>query len=88
MNEQLLNFWQRYQDTRGLWIGLSDAENEGVFVWASGWLWVDPNWVPFEPDGGRGKTMSTWTGSVPRMTLRLRSSSRRLRRFQISNLAQ
>lgn len=47
---------QTFSETQGFWIGLSDAETEGSFEWASGESVAYTNWAPNEPnDGGFGQ---------------------------------
>lgn len=64
---------------RHIWIGLSDAEETGVFAWSNGDLLDFENWYPGEPDGsqnGEGFALISnfpknhlWTdkGNVPRI---------------------
>lgn len=42
---------------RYLWIGLTDAADEGVFTWSSGEPLTYENWGSGEPVGGSMKTM-------------------------------
>ncbi|XP_022109942.1 C-type mannose receptor 2-like [Acanthaster planci] len=42
---------QEFVNKTNLWIGLSDANEEGQFVWTDGTPMTFSQWAPFQPDG-------------------------------------
>jgi hypothetical protein len=55
---------------RALWIGLNDAQTEGVFVWASGEQVSYRNWGPGEPNNHLG--VEDWVHIFPSSDSRFR----------------
>jgi Ca2+-binding RTX toxin-like protein len=48
-----------------LWIGLTDAVNEGVFRWANGETVTYTNWAPGQPDNFRDEDYAEFNGISP-----------------------
>ena len=54
-NSWILNTFGNYGgQTRSLWIGLNDIQEEGTFVWGSNQPAYYQNWAPGEPNSGGG----------------------------------
>jgi hypothetical protein len=58
-----------------VWIGATDAKNEGVFVWTNGQAWTFASWkegLPIDQGGNRDCVMlATMSGSLPAFDCRL-----------------
>jgi hypothetical protein len=71
VNDQAENSWVMATfgssggEPRNIWIGLSDAQREGVFTWASGEPLAYTNWRPGQPDnaGGAEHYAHIWAGT-------------------------
>jgi len=62
-----LNLANHFGTSQRLWIGLTDAGNEGVFSWISGESSSYTNWTPGEPNNWAGVedyAMMNWAGGT------------------------
>ena len=44
------NFINNFSNGMGIWLGLTDENNEGIFQWSNGDSLTFTNWLPNQPD--------------------------------------